>query len=172
MQKKLLNSIVKEQKIKRDILRNLKKLLNIGNTLTEEQKIDLKELNIKHEAKRTQINTMLEQFKSEKRTKEINLCEGNSRKAITKFWTHINKEKSTTIENIESLPDPITKQLHNNKNDIMKITENHLLKHFNASYAQKYKTNETNDNEHEYSTTKKENLKKMNIHMHPIHIKN
>ena len=63
------------------------------------------------------------------------MCEGNSRKAIKQFWTHINKEKSTTIENISTLQDPITDKIHNNEDELMRITEDHLIRHFDASYT-------------------------------------
>ena len=75
------------------------------------------------------------------RSRETDLCSGNSRKAIKRFWSHINKEKSSTIENIKEIINPETNKLTSNKEEIMNIAETHLISQLNAFFNQKYDSN-------------------------------
>ena len=44
--------------------------------------------------------------------------------------------------------------MFSNKKDLMRITEDHLIKHFNASYSHTIKINQEQE-DHNYSNTKK-----------------
>ena len=123
--------------------------MNIENR-THEKNRQLEILQKKYKCIKKQIDDKFLLFNNNKRKREQKLCTGNSRKAIKQFWSHIKKEKSSTIENIKELNNPNTNILTTKKEEIMEITEAHLIKHFNASYSRQPQTEYEEHIEHNY----------------------
>ena len=107
----------------------------------------LNDLEASHDNIRRHIDSVFREFDRQRRKKEKDLCAGNSKKAIKRFWTHINKMKSSTIENIKEVINPETNKLTSDKEEIMDITENHIIKQMNASFSQNYARHSENEDE-------------------------
>ena len=147
--KKLPKDILNLLKTKRQLIKEYK-TIETKNENSPQLQQQLSLLGTKIYTIRKNIELQLSIFNKEKREKEIKLCTGNSRKAIRQFWSHINQQHSSTIENIKELQNKTTNNITSNKQEIMQITETHILNHFNASYTKTQQIIQKEHIDHKY----------------------
>ena len=92
------------------------------------------------------VKSLLNDFWMKARKEEIRLCEGESRAARKRVWSHVSK-KARGKSDVETVRSPVTGVLYTDGKEILNETEIHLQKVFNGVFTQPQEPDMESDNE-------------------------